>query len=495
MSTLKPELEHLRSQDASYQNTLSEKLALQRQVTTLQVELETANHALQRALAKETESKTQDAAYSAQIEELRSLWNTEKREREILEKEAKKAETYETESKTQDAAHLAEIEELRSLWNKEKRERERLEEEAKKAETDWEARKSVLDDKLNQFRNKLKTTKEKLKDTEGELQKAQAAAAAAVPRAVANVEPGRKLDKPARNVRKRPAAQMDPDSAIGTPGEGMAAKRGKRASSTVPGDKSTFSITPYLNRTASVAPESPPMDRTSKATGEDDVVVEPRPINTPSAGVRKRTMAVEEGTSDAKPKPLATAASKANAKPPARRKGKAAVPALAKVAEEGEDGRDGATGTLSHENDQENANLETVSGPAQEPGPAKPVVKKAAPKALTSFASFNDSELNLENRKKRKLPGNTSLLGKTLFDDDEDSQPRSKGLGFGGFGPFGAQKALGAFAGRGLLGPGKGKGALLGKGRIGGLITAEDGFQFSPLKKDRKKALPAELGA
>lgn len=60
----------------------------------------------------------------------------------------------------------------------------------------------------------------------------------------------------ASHPRKRTVSQMLSDSAIGTPGDAASERRNKR-SSTLPGDKSTFSITPYLNRTASLAPESP----------------------------------------------------------------------------------------------------------------------------------------------------------------------------------------------------------------------------------------------
>jgi len=109
----------------------------------------------------------------------------------------------------------------------------------------------AISEKLTLFREKLRTTKDKLKHSDAELAKAQQAAQIVSPHVAAI--------KTLENPRKRPAVQFDPDAAIATPGDGPAAKRSKRASSAVV-EKSTFSITPFLNRTTSVAPGSPPKD-------------------------------------------------------------------------------------------------------------------------------------------------------------------------------------------------------------------------------------------
>ncbi|OAP62097.1 hypothetical protein AYL99_04300 [Fonsecaea erecta] len=61
------------------------------------------------------------------------------------------------------------------------------------------------------------------------------------------------------NPRKRNVARFDPDMTIGTPGNGGPVAKKPRISVSV-GDKSNFSITPFLNRTLSILPETPAED-------------------------------------------------------------------------------------------------------------------------------------------------------------------------------------------------------------------------------------------
>jgi hypothetical protein len=70
-------------------------------------------------------------------------------------------------------------------------------------------------------------------------------------------------------------------------------------------------------------------------------------------------------------------------------------------------------------------------------------------------------------------------LGKTLFDDEDDAP--SKPLPGRGGGLFGATR-LGPLAAGGVRGSFIGG---MGK-KKSGLLTADDGFMFSPLKKERK---------
>jgi hypothetical protein len=212
LATLKTELEHLRSQ-ANYQQTvLAEKLALQRQVSTLEVELETEKRASKRAGHK-------DKGCDTEIE---------------LQKE---------------------VEELRKELSRERREKEKAQKAEDKGSTEWESRKAVLESKVEQLRTKLRESKEQVKELQTDLAQAQAA----ITKASATATNSGDSVKPAR---KRTANQISTDSMIGTP-DGVAA-RGKRPATksgkpdqTSLGEKSMFSITPYLNRTLSVAPETP----------------------------------------------------------------------------------------------------------------------------------------------------------------------------------------------------------------------------------------------
>lgn len=205
IASLKPEIEHLRSQAASHQSLLSEKLTLQRQLASVQVELETEKRSTQRMQAKEGRLQAEDAKLESRLESLH--------------------------------AELAQ----------ECRQREKSEREAQKAAADWESKKATFESRLDAFRNKLRITKEQLKATQADLQNAQQTTRA-VSFQSGTTGPEKDVCKMAR---KRTSAQLDADSVIGTPGL-LPARKKNMKSSTLPGDKSTFSITPFLNRATSV---------------------------------------------------------------------------------------------------------------------------------------------------------------------------------------------------------------------------------------------------
>ncbi len=307
LSALKPEVDHLRSQAVSHQSLLAEKLSLERQLSTMQVELETEKRATQRALDKEGKSQAEDAKLESRLESLQ--------------------------------ADLA----------KERRERQKAEREAQKESTASQHRITTLESRLDACRNKLKSTKEQLKEAQTSLQTAQASNHGRSSRVSASINPTTLVGNP----RKRTAAQIDADTIIGTPGDLPAAKKGKQGSALI-GEKSTFSITPFLNRTASVAPESPPSD---KASGNDQDHVKdskrlsestnhkatllgaiPDPLNVSNATkhlvlVQAKKPAVLENSKTGK----------INSKAPPARKTKAA-PTLELVAEESIENEESTTG-------------------------------------------------------------------------------------------------------------------------------------------------------
>jgi len=212
LATLKTELDHLRTQ-ANYQQTvLAEKLALQRHVSTLEVELEMEKRASKRTGHKEKRGDNE-------IE---------------LQKE---------------------VEELRKELSREKREKEKAQKAGDKGSNEWESRRAVLESKVEQLRTKLRESKEQVKELRTELAQAQAAITKASTTATNSgdsVKPG----------RKRTANQISTDSMIGTP-DGVAVRRKRPATKSGKpdqnslGEKSMFSITPYLNRTLNAAPETP----------------------------------------------------------------------------------------------------------------------------------------------------------------------------------------------------------------------------------------------
>ncbi|KAK6429704.1 hypothetical protein LTR95_014148 [Oleoguttula sp. CCFEE 5521] len=349
-------------------------------------------------------------------------------------------------------------EELRQELAKEKKERQRAEKNVQKAAEEHEAQQATLNDKLNQFRRKLKDTKDRLKEAEAQLTAAKEVAPPAVKKAPAKPAAKAAAAKaPAViNAKKRSAATMDPDtSALGTPGDGPAVKRGRKAAGV--GDKSTFSITPFLNRTMSTDVER---------DGSDAEAQSPAANKAPA----KTALAP-------------AASSKANAqptkKPAVQRKLK--LPVMAVVAEEDED---------VHTQGQENAKpaagmkIKTKVTDGTEHVSSKPKPRKS----LVDFETFRqqDARVTQVQPKKRKLGG----LGKTLFDEEEEALTTTK-AGFGSRALFGTK-------GYGVLAGGKKGSSLIGKSSGVGrsvLLSAADGsgFQFSPLKRSRKVNLDDTL--
>ena len=412
LATLRPEIEHLRSQAASHQTLLAEKLSLQRQLSTVRVELETEKRTTQRVLAKEGGRQAEDAKLEAQLDSLQ--------------------------------AELA----------KERRERQKVEREAQKIGTEYEGKQTVLESRLEAFRNKLRTTKEQLKETQVELQTSRASAATQA--SLAPTE--NSLRAGGHNSKKRSLVQLDTDATIGTPGFLPAAKKSKRGSA-LPGDKSTFSITPFLNRTASVAPESPPKagecgeaDEGNHAREQEkDVAAEDNVVATEATPSGKPTK--QNAKNETKKEPASKKSAASNAKG-GRSNPKGALSRKAKAAS-----------TL--EQVQEEGNDENVP-PA---GPEEAETSKLQPKLKSKAVDFSDNadEPTFIKRKRKILGGG---LGRTLFDDDDADQGKG-----GDRGLFGGARAFGALGRTGL---GNQKfGARLG-GSAGGFGA------FSPLKKDRK---------
>lgn len=547
LSSLRPEVEHLRAQVESNQNLLTEKLALQRQLTTLQVELENEKRTAARALAKQgrkmehdddlrsemeavrkelaqekkdrarteaalakmektaeqaqsdlesqqqaterlqakveklakkdtSKASKRDEAHDAALEELRQELEQERAARLKAEKVGKKNGTREAEidelrqeleqekaarqkaektnkkSAGQDDSNAAEV---KQALEAEKRERKKQEKEYTMTLAELQGRNTVLDDKLSAFREKLRSTKEKLKEKEAELERVDRAQTAPPTKAAA----GAGAKPAAKNARKRLAATAEPETMLGTPGDGVVAKKAKRATSVAAmGDTSTFSLTPFLKRGGSVAPASPIAEEDEE--GESIV----QDTATPTAQPTKTSKKI------ALPKALAPAPSnKANAKVPGRKR--AAAPALDMVTEEAAESLQTASKGKS-----ENAPV-TVPLKDADDGPStkhKGVVPKMKPrKSLMSFAAFTE-EPAAERKKKRKLGNNNSR--KTLFDDDEGEDaatPKPVGTGKGLF----AARALG----KSMLGN-KGHRPISG----GFNMMSAEAFTFSPLKKDRR---------
>lgn len=526
LSILRPQLEHLKAQASNTESLMTEKLELQRQLTEYQCELENAKRDVKRAMAKRRNTGV-EIAQEEQVEQLKRELAKEKRARQRAEEAAdvsqsdvnvdevrkelarEKRARQKAEDELEAASENTQIEHVRKDLLKEKKAKSKLEEQiellqeelgkekrrtakaskqadgnaeadeqleelrqelaqakkehakaekaAEKHLAELEAQKATLDEKLGQFRNKLKSTKAQLKETEAELEAVRDQAASA---------PAKKGSKAAVNPKKRNAAQFDADATnLGTPGDGPAAKRGRKAPAV--GEKSSFSITPFLNRTASIAPES---DHEEADDDEDKPSEEP--VGPSPTGVAPKQ----------KKQPLASVDTNIQKKPaPRQRKQKVAMPALEMVTEENEDvhsqGQENAPSTKASAGTKIKTKVHDGDDPSN---PVDVAVKKKQKKrkSLVDFETFNKPEeaKKVQSKKNRKLGG----LGKTLFDEEEEAAAPAKALPGRMF--LGGGKTLGAM----VL---KKNSGFLGASKIGSsmLVTATDGsgFQFSPLKRRR----------
>ena len=400
VTSLKPEIDHLRSQTVAHQAILAEKLTLQRQVGSLQVELDLEKRATQRAIAKEGKLQVEDAKTAAQLESLQ-----------------------------------AEL-------TKERKERLKIERGAQKLSADCETRRIILESRLDSLKTQLKATKEQLKDCQSELQSARAAPRTVAGRSISHIA----LDEVTRDPRKRVASCLIDGTVIGTPGDLRATKKANRGS-TLPGDKSSFSITPFLNRTACIAPDNSVEEKESNGADEDNetlgrVLVVTRGYQglSPTAPGPEETL--KSGNihrAAQKSNSLQTSKSdNTNLKvPPAGKSRKA--PMLDQVVEED--------------------NSENVA----------PKVRHPEPNAADDTNLAVDTTEPFENKKKkRKLLGGG--FAKTLFDDDDGKAAKGDKAGARKFGTLGRVTLGGPRANQRY-----------------GVTGSDSGFgSVSPLKKDRK---------
>lgn len=404
LGSLRPEVEHLRSLASSQQALLGENLSLQRQVSTLELELENEKRSTKRLTEREGRGQAEDAQLEASLDAAR--------------------------------AELA----------KEKRERQKADREHQKSSTELHNRVTTLESRLENFRNKLRSTKEALQEAQSDLKKARNAKPAA-PSAATRSTPV------VTKGRKRAASEMHADTMIGTPGDLPVTKR-NRINQSLPGEKSTFSITPFLNRTANIAVEE---DARDSDNGEDkenaaEESASPSRSNESNAMILKDSKTTNSkanfhskpsGSANRKSNPKSeedrTSATKvAPTKAAPARKAVAAAPKLAKVTEE-DDSNSCSTGSTS----------KTIGKPS-----------------VTTMSEQTTLDATKIEKKKRKLLGGG--LGKTLFDEDE-----GEGLGA-------TRKA--ATASRGLVALGRGG---IGAPRLGQKATTGFGA-ISPLKKERR---------
>ncbi|KAH7419883.1 hypothetical protein BKA64DRAFT_651916 [Cadophora sp. MPI-SDFR-AT-0126] len=447
----------------------------------LQNQLDEAQKALTREKrGKEKARKEAEIDLQNQLEELQEELAREKRGKEMVYKEAeielqnqveelqkelaREKRGKESSWKGVEAELQSQVDKLKTELAHEKRDKERIRKETQKEIKSLQAREAVLESKLDQFRTKLRATKEELKECQAELSNTRAT----------TTKPASSLNKAASTKgRKRGASEMSNDVEIGTP-DGVAF-RGKRApvkrgrtDQTMVGEKSMFSITPFLNRTMNITPDTPDQDANSQnleggehpgetgSRGAEQQQNEQsgRPVDddaasTPSAHLESKTQRrAATKPSTVEKNILRDSKASVRNKKSISKKASKAVSTLDQVVEE-EDG----------ENEHPKVAVAVPSKTTEEPH------KLINTKASQGHSGNLDVEDGGAKKKKRKLLGGS----KTLFDEEDGEVTKRP-----------SKVALGPPR---LLG----KGGLSSRKGLNSAVGTSSGFGvFSPLKKDRR---------
>ncbi|KAL7767733.1 hypothetical protein ACKLNR_002034 [Fusarium oxysporum f. sp. zingiberi] len=230
LDQIQPELEHLKTQLENHRAVVAQKQDLERQLSSIEVELENEKRS-----KKRMQSKNHDN------DQVKEQLDEAKRELEKLKKE-----------------HTRELREVRGECD-------------------------MLEGRVEDTRSKLKKTQGDLKDTRAELASCRAELEEAR-KALATNKPSKKsVTMKEHPIGKKRAQDLSmEDISIGTPGPDEATlrrpskKRG--AERALVGEKSTFSITPFLNRTKNLSDNmsdelSELHSPTGKSTGASEPVV------------------------------------------------------------------------------------------------------------------------------------------------------------------------------------------------------------------------------
>ncbi|KAJ5150969.1 uncharacterized protein N7482_010221 [Penicillium canariense] len=385
LSNLKSELERLQTQDSSQQAMVAEKHAMERQLNSLELQLENEKHSHERTRAK-------SSAQAAQITTL-----------------------------------TCKIEELQSDVTREQRAKQQHERDGKQQNAGWEKERSVLEGKLETLRGQLRSTKDKLQEAQHDLQQR---------RSNIRGSEGDGAEPRSRMVPlQRPGPSADPYGGvtIATPGAVRVQEKPKRQSA-LPGDKSAFSITPFLNRTGAA-----PRD-TSMSSDVDEEEIE-QAVKESHTSMRKPGGADDPSDPELSPSDSAgptralTKAKAGKTKPLAR----VGPPAASKVAKESKQHLSHPVRNipLAEPEDQLHDGL-------AEQGPAKAKRRKLGSQRERNLFEDEDENEDIPDLRKpgRKLTlgaGRSSVLAAPLSSAASGGDRLARGGGFGaavGFSPL-----------------------------------------------------------
>lgn len=527
LANLKPEIEHLRSQVNHQQATLAEKLSLERQVDTLEVELANEKKATRRAMqVRESNDRVEDEL-RRKLRETEKNLTAERAERERLEDQLEqRIRTHTIALKDQDSTRELEadlrkkLQEAQRQLREETEGKERLEEElqnaqrvSKKAQqnkiqdtaeadlralleesekslaalqldsnkrqrdqqaavTELEERNEQLERKMEKARTKYRAMQEELKKAQNDLRKAQQQQVRSSNHED-TMKPGAKMQAFRKRKVQEAATSEFTNIEIQTPSADDAkARRAMKKviyEPTVVGEKSTFSITPFLNRSKN----SSMSDEASHADdgGPEDSILGPQSGSASSQRAASRSVEPPAATvtepAEAEPTAALPDTDKPQMAPKVRGRPKKVLG----------DAPSAKKNTLPQKAPKKKlkpeSGLEMVSEEAEpehlETSGTTEDIERVEKTATVKFnlaepqEGGNDSVPNVEipKKKKRKVLGST----KTLFDEDDAEAPAVRKP---------AKVALGGKRAKAPLGG-------------GGQVNAFAGSKtFSPLKRDRR---------
>lgn len=315
------------------------------------------------------------------------------------------------------------IDELQTELTRELRAKQQHERDSRQQNMGWDSQRSVLEGKIETLKKQLRSAKDKLQETQQELQQK---------RSNVRKNEGDGTESRSRVVplqRPGPSAEYHNGVTIATPGAVRVQEKIQRQSA-LPGDKSAFSITPFLNRTggprnspSSSEAEEDPMDVTLDESNAS--FRKARAIDEPSGndGARNdRSGPAQVSPPEAKVK---------NTKPQARERKPPASGLM-----------DGTKKPGKRSNGKELADASDDSiDPFIEQGQAKPKKRKLGTQRDRSlFEEEEEEDGMLESRKPgRKVglgAGRNSVLATTAMSSTSTGDRGSRALGFGGAGGF-----------------------------------------------------------
>ncbi|KID66922.1 uncharacterized protein G6M90_00g070310 [Metarhizium brunneum] len=376
LNRIKPELEHLQSQLTSFQATVAERNDLRRQLDSLEVELENEKRSKLRLQSRDDDAATTEL--KSRLEKAEQKLAAEKREREKMKRE-----------------HERELASANA-------ENERLEE-----------RISDLKEKSKALQSDLKGVKEQLEDAQSELVCDKP-----------HVLPRGGEEKPRKAValtadvgkKRRAAAEMNFESiTIQTPGNDIVARerptRKRGADKSTVGEKSAFSVTPFLNRNKSLTDES-------GQESSHDVSAEADPDPVPDEPADHGPPSESEDEEEPAPRPKVSFKSTVSFKSPAKPKktrGRPPKAAPAPLAESTPAKTNRVMKTRGTPKVKSIPDISVEKSADNSTSTDQENVPIAASKKATSVLQSKAPEGEVK-KKKRKLLGAANA---TLFDDDD----------------------------------------------------------------------------